>query len=126
MRRSAASFLAALAVLSGCTRHTSDSGPFGGQELKPSEYQLLKDHEKVAYKRIIVRVPESWGGALLPFDAGPYSSPTEKAIHGGDLPTLIGLYNQSLFELAHPRVKIEYLNFDMWSDNFRSALAVAL
>ena len=38
----------------------------------------------------------------------------------------MGIYNQSLFELEHPRVKVEYVNFDMWTDNFRSALAVAL
>jgi hypothetical protein len=38
----------------------------------------------------------------------------------------MGLYNQSLFELKHPRVKVEYILFDMWTENFRSALAVAL
>jgi hypothetical protein len=63
---------------------------------------------------------------LLPFDRGPYESATEKAVHTGELLTLMGLYNQSLFELEHPEAKIEFLNFDMWSDNFRSALAVAL
>jgi hypothetical protein len=35
-------------------------------------------------------------------------------------------YNRSLFELEHPRVRVEFLNFDMWGDNFKSVLAVAL
>lgn len=98
----------------------------GGVELTATQYQMLKDPERIRYKNVVVRVPESWGGALLPFDPGPYRSAIDKAVHGGELTTLMGLYNQSLFELQHPRVKIEYVNFDMWSDNFRSALAVAL
>ena len=43
-----------------------------------------------------------------------------------ELATLMGTYNQSLFEIQNPRVRIEYIAFDMWSQNFRSALAVAL
>lgn len=127
IRHSPLGVLAALA-LAGC------GGPTGirteasavQRELTPSEYLVLKDAEKVRYKNVIVRVPANWGGVLLPVDAGPYLSPTDKAVHGGDIGTLMGLYNQSAFELEHPRVKIEYLNFDMWSDNFKSALAVAL
>lgn len=94
--------------------------------LSPVAYQLLKDPEKIKYKKITLRIPAQWGGALLPLDAGPYRSPTDKAVHSGDLANLMGLYNQALFELQYPRVKVEYINFDMWSDNFRSALAVAL
>jgi hypothetical protein len=116
-----------LLAAAGCGRSlTTPADPAAGPALKPVEYQMLKDREKIRYKNVVVRVPESWGGALLPFDPGPYRSPIEKAVHGGDLNTLMGLYNQSLFELQHPRVRIEYINFDMWSDNFRSALAVAL
>jgi hypothetical protein len=116
----------ALALL-GCGK-TGDvaSNEVLQRELTPSEYLVLKDAEKVRYKNVIVRVPADWGGVLLPKDAGPYLSPVDKSVHGGDLGTLNGLYNQSVFELEHPRVKIEYLHFDMWSDNFRSALAVAL
>src|SRR5579859_2357525 len=101
--------------------HTS-SGP----ALSATEYTLLPDDRKLRYKDVIIRVPQSWGGALLPLDAGPYPTPVEKAIHGGDLRDLMGIYNQSVFELEHPRVKVEYINFDMWTDNFRAALAVAL
>jgi ABC-type glycerol-3-phosphate transport system substrate-binding protein len=112
-------------LLAGChgTPHASHRR---APDLKPAQYQLLTDDEKLRYKDVVVRVPESMGGVLLPFDAGPYLSATEKAVHGGDLNTLAGLYNQSLFELQHTRVKIEYINFDMWSGDFQSALAVAL
>jgi ABC-type glycerol-3-phosphate transport system substrate-binding protein len=117
--------LCGLALLAGCHAVERDAGR-RAPELTPTQYQLLRDDEKIRYKDVTVRVPESMGGVLLPFDAGPYSSATEKAVHSGDLNTLIGLYNQSMFELKHPRVKIEYINFDMWSGDFQSALAVAL
>jgi hypothetical protein len=107
---------------SGATKPNAEATP----PLSPTNYQLLKDPEKIQYKNITLRIPAQWGGALLPLDAGPYRSPTDKAVHSGDLANLMGLYNQALFELEHPRVKVEYINFDMWSDNFRSALAVAL
>ncbi len=115
-----------LVVLStGCHRDVptiiNDAKP-----ISPAAYQLMRDEEKVHYKNVVVRVPESMGGAMLPFDVGPYPSASDKAVHGGDLNTLMGLYNQSMFELQHPRVKIEYINFDMWSGDFQSALAVAL
>ncbi len=114
-------------LLAGCSSaRLSDGGGAAGRDLSPAEYQLLPDAEKVRYKNIVVRVANTWGGATLPFDSGPYSSPVEKAVHSGDLSTLMALYNQSLFELQHPRVKIEYINFDMWSNNFNSTLAVAL
>ncbi|MCC6445878.1 MAG: extracellular solute-binding protein [Armatimonadetes bacterium] len=115
-----------LLALSGCGRHRPEEVPLTERKLTPVQYQLLKDRDKVRYKNIVLRVPESWGGALLPFDPGPYPSPVDKAVHTGELAVLMGLYNQALFEFQHPRVKIEYINFDMWSDNFKSALAVAL
>src|SRR5579859_2851536 len=114
-----------LCLLSGCRRQAA-IGMSSGPTLSAVEYQLLPDDRKLRYKDVISRVPQSWGGALLPLDAGPYPTPVEKAIHGGDLRDLMGIYNQSVFELEHPRVKVEYINFDMWTDNFRAALAVAL
>jgi len=113
-------------LFSGCGRNTSQETPLLERRLTPAQYQLLKDEDQIRYKNIVIRVPESWGGALLPFDPGPYPSPVDKAVHSGNLTVLMGLYNQALFELEHPRVKIEYINFDMWSDNFKSTLAVAL
>lgn len=118
--------LAALAAGAAGCRIAARQHAASTPALTATQYQMLKDAEKIRYKNIVVRVPESWGGALLPFDSGPYGAPVDKAVHGGDLNTLMGLYNQSLFELQHPRVRVEYVNFDMWSDNFRSALAVAL
>jgi hypothetical protein len=115
-----------VALLVGCAKPANRSPVAGQRELTPSEYLTLTDVEKVRYKNVVVRVPADWGGVQLPKDAGPYLSPTDRAVHIGETGTLTGLYNQSVFELEHPRVKIEYLNFDMWSDNFRSALAVAL
>jgi hypothetical protein len=119
--------LPALAT-AGCTPERVHATARNGvtAALSPAEYQLLRDGDKVRYKDVVLRIPASWGGVALPADAGPYPSPLDKSIHGGDLGTLMGLYNQSLFEFQHPRVRVEYIQFDMWSQNFRSALAVAL
>jgi hypothetical protein len=118
----------AVALLPGCSKAPplEQTARHSDKELSPQEYMNLNDAQKVRYKDVIVRVPSEWGGVLLPFEPGPYKDVTDKAVHGGDLITLMGLYDQSAFELEHPRVKIEYVNFDMWSDNFNSALAVAL
>lgn len=124
-RREFFSLLGMTALLAGCQKRQEQRAS-GGKELSAEAYQLLTDREKVRYKDIVLRIPASWGGVLLPNEAGPYASPVDKTVHGGDIATLMGLYNQSLFELQHPRVKIEYINFDMWTENFRSALAVAL
>lgn len=117
----------ALTMLTGCPK--SGETPGGGaspRALTADQFQLLRDKEQIRYRNIILRVPNSFGGVLLPASPGAYDSVLDKAIHTGDLNTLMGLYNQTMFEIAHPRVKIEYLNFDMWSDNFNSQLAVAL
>lgn len=113
-------------LMAGCARDKTMDKMIAEKKLKPQEYAVLPDVEKVRYKDVIVRVPAQWGGAILPFDKGPYESPIDKTVHSGDLQTMVGLWNQTLFELQNPRVKIEYVNFDMWTDNFRSALAVAL
>ncbi len=113
-------------LLAGCSRPKSAVGSAPGKELTPEQYQLLSDKDKIAYKNVLIRVPETWGGALLPPHKGPYDSTIDKAVHGGDIRTLMGLYNQALFELRHPRVKVEYIPFDMWSPTFPSVLAVAI
>jgi ABC-type glycerol-3-phosphate transport system substrate-binding protein len=125
MRRLTLVLILLVALLPGC-RKDKGSLPHAGKDITPLEYQQLKDPQRIRHKDVVVRVPSTWGGVLLPFDPGPYKSPVDKATHGGDLSTLIGLYNQAAFELEHPRVKIEYVNFDMWSDQFRSVLAVAI
>lgn len=114
-----------LLTLAGC-RNSPPTAALANRTLTPSQYALLRDDEKIRYKDISLRVPEALGGTLLPFDAGPYTSPTDKAVHSGDLGALMGLYNRSMFELEHPRVKVEFLNFDLYSNEFQSALAVAL
>jgi hypothetical protein len=120
-----AAWLAILGVLVlGCK--PTGTAPAPGKKLTAQEYQNLLPAQQVAYKRTVIRVPASWGGALLPIDGKPWGQPIDKAVHTGDLQTLMGLYNQSVFELAHPEIKIEYVNFDMWSDNFASTLAVAM
>lgn len=120
--------LIAAAILPACN---STSTPVAaaagrGRELTPLEYQNLSEAEKIRYKDVVIRIPFNWGGVQLPKDGGPWANPTERAIHGGDVGVMIGLYNQTLFELQHPRVKVEYILFDMWNENFKSALAVAL
>ncbi|HZO87032.1 MAG TPA: extracellular solute-binding protein [Chthonomonadaceae bacterium] len=112
--------------LSGCGNQSQNQAGKAAKEITPGEFQLLTQGEQARYRNVVLRVPASWGGVLLPFDSGPYKTPLEKTIHSGDLITLMGLYNQSLFELKHPRVRMEYINFDMWSDNYKSALAVAI
>lgn len=114
-----------LVALAGCPR-PSTAPLVTGKDLTPDEYQLLSDKEQIAYKNIVVRVPNSFYGVLLPASAGAYPSVLDKTIHGGDMNTMMGLYNQTMFEIAHPRVKVKYINFDMWGDNFASTLAVAL
>jgi hypothetical protein len=96
------------------------------KRLSPEEFLLLSDEEKLRYRNVVLRIPEAWGGQLLPFSAGPYPSTWEKAIHTGELQALMAQYNRSLFEFEHPHVRVEFLNFDMWSPNFKSVLAVSL
>jgi ABC-type glycerol-3-phosphate transport system substrate-binding protein len=125
MRRLLFILIVLTTLVSGCRKETKLPRE-QGKELTALEYQQLKDPARIRHKDVVVRVPSTWGGVLLPFDAGPYKSAVDKAVHGGDLNTLMGLYNQAAFELENPRVKIEYVNFDMWSENFRSVLAVAI
>ena len=121
-----AAFLAAVA-LAGCDNARTDLMKKAAEkQLTATEFQMLRDAERIRYKDIVLRVPSTWGGVSLPTDKGPYPSILDKTIHGGELATLMGVYNQSLFEIQNPRVRVEYINFDMWSTNFRSALAVAL
>src|SRR5690242_3722976 len=118
--------IAALAP-SGCRKPDAlPNDPLLRKELTPDEYQLLSERDQQRYKNIVVRVPHSLGGVLLPKSSGAYPTIIDKTVHSGDTLTLMGLYNQALFETAHPRVKVEYTQFDMWSDNFRSVLAVAI
>ncbi len=127
MRKSSVLLSISLAILlGGCKQVSPFEQAIKAGSLTSQGYTVLPDADKVRYKNVILRVPSEWGGAQLPLDKGPYLSPVDKAIHNGDIGPLIGIYNQALFELQNPRVKVEYINFDMWTDNFRSALAVSL
>jgi ABC-type glycerol-3-phosphate transport system substrate-binding protein len=121
----AALAIPALAALTGCPRPTSVTAD-PSKALTPEQYQLLSEKEQIAYKNVVIRVPHTLYGVILPSSRGAYPSTLDKTIHSGDTLTMMGLYNQTLFELMNPRVKVEYLNFDMWSENFNSVLAVAL
>src|SRR5207245_1269407 len=92
----------------------------------PDQFLVLNDVEKIRYRRIPLRIPEAWGGRLLPFSRGPFPSVLEKAVQSGDLPAIIAQYSRSIFELEHPEVRVDFINFDMWSPNFKSVLAVSL
>src|SRR5437763_12091079 len=63
---------------------------------------------------------------MLSCARGPIPSVLKKAAESGVGAAVMAQYNRALFELAHPRVRVEFVNFDMWSPNFKSALAVAL
>lgn len=95
-------------------------------ELAPEQFQGLTDEQKIRYRSVVLRVPENWGGTLLPFSRGPYKNVVEKAVHTGELDALMAQYSRALFELEHPRVRVEFVNFDMWSPNFKQVLAVSL
>jgi hypothetical protein len=125
-RRNLVLCLLVILALFGCKQKSAYEQTVRAGNLTSDAYTLLPEAEKVRYKNITLRVPSVWGGALVPLDRGPYPSVLDKVVHGGELGILTGLYNQSLFELQNPRVKVEYVNFDMWTDSFRSALAVAL
>jgi len=128
-RRSAVLLLAALLALgvAGCRKPGALPGSgLLAQDLSPDEFQRLPDRDQVRYRDIVIRVPHTFYGVLPPTHSGVYPSILDKMVHTGDLVTLMGLYNQALFEAQHPRVKVEYISFDMWSENFRSALAVAM
>ncbi len=114
-------------LLAGCGMARRAAAPAApARALKPEQYLMLSDREKLAYKTVTLRVPQSWGGDLLPFDRGPFDSIREKAVHGGELGALMADYNRALFELEHPRVRVEFIAFDMWSPYFKSVLAVSL
>lgn len=113
-------------LLTSCKQQSPFEQAIKTGNLDSQNYTVLPDTDKVRYKNVILRVPSEWGGAILPLDKGPYLSTIDKAIHNGEIGPLMGVYNQALFELQNPRVKVEFINFDMWTDNFRSSLAVAL
>jgi hypothetical protein len=138
MRRSSRFFILFLSslcplLLSACASNRADTAgqshaaaASAEKTLTPQEFLLLSDEEKIRYRNVALRIPEAWGGALLPFTPGPFESILEKGVHSGELAALMAQYNRSLFELEHPRVRVEFINFDMWSPNFKSVLAVSL
>jgi hypothetical protein len=120
--------LGPLLAASGCHR-PRNHGPTAGaasKRLTPEEFLILSDEEKLRYRNVTLRIPEAWGGQLLPFTPGPFPSVLEKAVQSGEVAALMAQYNRSLFELEHPQVRVEFINFDMWSPNFKSVLAVSL
>lgn len=123
-----ATLLLTALLLPGCAPRAAgpDPSPQSGPELTPQQFVGLSDAEKRRYRSVVLRIPEAWGGKLMPFSAGPYPSILDNAVETGEIEAIMAKYNQSLFELEHPRVRVEFLNFDMWSPNFKSALAVSL
>jgi len=129
-RRALVASLLCAAGLAACApENRPPSGspePLLSRDLSPQEFQLLTDREKVRYRNVVLRIPDAWGGGMLPLSRGPYPDVLEKAVHTGELEALMAYYNRAQFELEHPRVRVEFINFDMWSLHFRSMLAVAL
>jgi hypothetical protein len=116
-------------LAAGCDRPAvrgAAAGAAPAKRLTPEQFLVLPDEEKLRYRSVTLRIPEAWGGQLLPFTPGPFPSVLEKAVHSGEVAALMAQYNRSLFELEHPRIRVEFINFDMWSPNFKSVLAVSL
>jgi len=86
------------------------------KELTPYEFRhQLTDEEKVKYKTIIVR----WCG--YPHDNWTVKETIEKfqqTLHNGDPWIGMGWYSKTLFELAHPKVKVEQVAGNVWNSQF--------
>src|SRR5437016_5663619 len=63
--------LLVLGILTGCSR-SSVRAEQQAPELTPTAFTALNDKEKVRAKDVIVRVPDTWGGTMLPLDRGPF------------------------------------------------------
>src|SRR5262249_37815956 len=109
-----APFLLLPALLVACGTRDRGPDPLLARRLTPQEFTILSDDEKYRYRHVVLRIPEAWGGSLLPFSRGPYPSVLEKAVETGDVMALAAQYNRALFELEHPSVRVEFVNFDMW------------
>jgi len=66
------------------------------------------------------------GVYLLPVDPGPFPSVIDRAVHTGMLEALMCQYTRALFEERHPGVKVTFVPFEMWGEDFRAVLAVSL
>ena len=97
-------------------------------ELTPSEFYLLPENKKQHYRerRLEVPLPQDWGGALFSTSAGAWGDVYEKAVHTGSLDPLMAQYNRAVFEMAHPRIRIRFQPWDMWSADYRSQTLVAV
>jgi len=80
-------------------------------------------------RTVLVRVPDGLrqqGTTLLPTGRGPFKSIVDRAVHTGMLQSLMSQYTRCLFEVKHPRVRVELVPFEMWSEDFKAVLAVSL
>ncbi len=97
------------------------------RELTPAEFDALPDHAKASYRTIELRIPEGLAGvSLLPVTRGPYQSVVDNAVHTGMLDALMAQYTRALFEAQHPRVRVEFVPFEMWGEDFKAVLAASL
>ena len=117
-----------LALLPGCGPAATGQPTVVEQpELTPAQFAALPEAEKARYRTTVIRIPEGLDTtSLLPFDKGPFASVVDRAVHTGTLEALMSQYNRAIFEARHPRVRVEFVPFEMWSDDYRAVLAVAL
>ena len=83
--------LGPLLAAAGCHRPQERelaAAPASVKRLTPEEFLLLSDEEKLRYRNVTLRIPEAWGGQLLPFTPGPFPSVLEKAVHSGEVAAL--------------------------------------
>jgi len=80
------------------------------EELTPYDWSRLPDSEKLKYKTVVVRSAD-WGGAWMEEDK---VTKFNEIIHTANYGKIFDMYNKALFELYHPKVKIQSIDFSPW------------
>jgi hypothetical protein len=125
--------LAALGVWAVLARRDADAGPvelLADVELTARRAARLAEADRRRLRNVEVLLPESWpedsGAMLFPVHPGPWASPHEKAVHTGMLSPIMAQYSRSVFQLAHPRIRVRFTPLQLWGEDYRSVLLVAM
>jgi len=86
---------------------TASFGFAAKKELTPFEFQRLTEKEKKEYKQLVLKIPHDLSGTIwrFPMQKGVWDSQLEAIIHS-NLQQARAVMLLSLFEAAHPKVRI--------------------
>jgi len=94
------------------------------RELTPVEFAKLSPKEQKEYRTVVVKVHSDfhcfW---YMPPEKGVWDSAWEEIVHSGDILTATGTLIQTLFEIEHPKVKIEITRAQYWKPSLQANLA---